>query len=166
MTQNLEAYTDALFKLTAKENPTSDEEETIELLTWLVERYEDEHYPVPASPHPVSVVAVPHRKGASHATRFDSSIRFGICGIHVSLRAPEPTRLGNSAPASNSVLMPLSPAPWQQEQGATKKSRNCSPTYLESGGEMQSFREYPPRSKPGSFSLDQALPKMQQPSNN
>ncbi len=31
---------------------------------------------------------------------------------------------------------------------------------------LQSFREYPPRSKPGSFSLDQALPKMQQPSNN
>jgi arylsulfatase A-like enzyme len=31
---------------------------------------------------------------------------------------------------------------------------------------LQSFREYPPRAKPGSFSLDQALQKMQQPINN
>jgi hypothetical protein len=31
---------------------------------------------------------------------------------------------------------------------------------------LQSFREYPPRAKPGSFSLDQALQKIQQPSNN
>lgn len=31
---------------------------------------------------------------------------------------------------------------------------------------LQSFREYPARAKPGSFSLDQALQKMQQPSNN
>jgi arylsulfatase len=31
---------------------------------------------------------------------------------------------------------------------------------------LQSFREFPPRAKPGSFSLDQALQKMQQPSNN
>jgi arylsulfatase A-like enzyme len=31
---------------------------------------------------------------------------------------------------------------------------------------LQSFREFPPRGKPGSFSLDQALQKMQQPSNN
>jgi HTH-type transcriptional regulator/antitoxin HigA len=51
----LEAYTDALFKLTALENPSSDEEEAIELLTSLVERYEHEHFPIPAS-DPVSVV--------------------------------------------------------------------------------------------------------------
>ncbi len=31
---------------------------------------------------------------------------------------------------------------------------------------LQSFREFPPRAKPGSFSLDQALQKMQLPSNN
>ena len=31
---------------------------------------------------------------------------------------------------------------------------------------LQSFRDFPPRAKPGSFSLDQALQKMQQPSNN
>jgi arylsulfatase A-like enzyme len=31
---------------------------------------------------------------------------------------------------------------------------------------LQSFREFPPRAKPGSFSLDKALQKMQQPSNN
>ena len=40
-------YTDALFELTRKPNPTRDEEEAIELMTVLVERYESEHYPVP-----------------------------------------------------------------------------------------------------------------------
>ena len=39
----LQSYTEALFKLTALEDPTSDEEEAIELLTLLVVRYETEH---------------------------------------------------------------------------------------------------------------------------
>jgi HTH-type transcriptional regulator / antitoxin HigA len=51
----LEAYTDALFQLTALENPSCDEVEAIELLTLLVERYEREHYPIPTA-DPVSVV--------------------------------------------------------------------------------------------------------------
>jgi HTH-type transcriptional regulator/antitoxin HigA len=51
----LQSYTEALFKLTALENPTSDEEEAIELLTLLVVRYETEHFPIPKA-SPVSVV--------------------------------------------------------------------------------------------------------------
>jgi len=51
----LQAYTDALFRLTALENPSRDEVEAIELLTLLVERYEQEHYPIPAA-DPVSVL--------------------------------------------------------------------------------------------------------------
>lgn len=51
----LEAYTDALFQLTALKSPTSSEIEAIELLTLLVERYEQEHYKIPAA-DPVSVV--------------------------------------------------------------------------------------------------------------
>jgi len=51
----LEAYTDALFELTALENPSSSQVQAIELLTLLVERYEQEHYPVPAA-DPISVV--------------------------------------------------------------------------------------------------------------
>jgi HTH-type transcriptional regulator/antitoxin HigA len=51
----LEMYTDALFRLTALENPSSSELEAIELLTLLVERYEQEHYFVPKA-DPVSVV--------------------------------------------------------------------------------------------------------------
>jgi len=51
----LEAYTDALFQLTALDNPSRAEMEAIELLTLLVERYEQEHYPIPAA-DPVSVV--------------------------------------------------------------------------------------------------------------
>ena len=51
----LEMYTDALFRLTALENPSSSELEAIELLTLLVERYEQENYFVPKA-DPVSVV--------------------------------------------------------------------------------------------------------------
>jgi|SRR5215510_10833723 len=51
----LEMYTEALFRLTALESPSSAEVEAIELLTLLVERYEQEHYSVPAA-DPVSVV--------------------------------------------------------------------------------------------------------------
>jgi HTH-type transcriptional regulator/antitoxin HigA len=43
----LEQYTEALFKLTAKPRPRAEEEEAIELLTMLIERYETERYPVP-----------------------------------------------------------------------------------------------------------------------
>jgi HTH-type transcriptional regulator/antitoxin HigA len=45
----LEVYTDALFQLTALESPSRFELEAIELLTLLVERYEQEHYPIPAA---------------------------------------------------------------------------------------------------------------------
>lgn len=45
--EELEAYTKALFRLTALENPTRAEQEAIELLTLLVERYEETSYPIP-----------------------------------------------------------------------------------------------------------------------
>jgi HTH-type transcriptional regulator / antitoxin HigA len=51
----LEMYTDALFRLTVLENPSSSEVEAIELLTLLVERYEHEHYYIPAA-NPISVL--------------------------------------------------------------------------------------------------------------
>src|SRR5258708_4858291 len=51
----LEAYTGALFRLTALESPSSSEVEAIELLTLLVERYEQQHYSIPAA-DPASVV--------------------------------------------------------------------------------------------------------------
>ena len=51
----LEVYTEALFNLTKLDNPSPPEEEAIELLTLLVERYEQEHYPIPAA-DPASVV--------------------------------------------------------------------------------------------------------------
>ena len=51
----LEMYTDALFQLTALASPSSSEVEAIELLTLLVERYEEEHYSVPKA-DPVSIV--------------------------------------------------------------------------------------------------------------
>jgi HTH-type transcriptional regulator/antitoxin HigA len=53
--EELQEYTAALFKLTALENPSGAEREAIELLTLLVERYEEEHYPIAAA-DPVSMV--------------------------------------------------------------------------------------------------------------
>jgi len=47
--KELELYTHALFHLTAIENPSRTEAEAIELLTLLVERYEQEHYAIPAA---------------------------------------------------------------------------------------------------------------------
>ena len=53
--KELETYTTALFQLTALEKPSSAQAEAIELLTLLIERYEQEHYPIPAA-DAVSVV--------------------------------------------------------------------------------------------------------------
>ena len=44
--QELEAYTNALFQLTALAHPSRSEREAVELLTLLIERYEERHYPV------------------------------------------------------------------------------------------------------------------------
>jgi len=49
--EQLAAYTKALYRLTSEPRPTAAQVEAIELLTLLVERYEEEHYAVPqASP--------------------------------------------------------------------------------------------------------------------
>jgi HTH-type transcriptional regulator/antitoxin HigA len=51
----LAEYTEALFELTAKPDPSPEEEEAIELMTLLVERYESERFPVPNA-EPVDVL--------------------------------------------------------------------------------------------------------------
>jgi HTH-type transcriptional regulator/antitoxin HigA len=51
----LAIYTDALFRLTALPRPTRSEIEAIDLLTLLIERYEQQHSSIPAA-DPVSVV--------------------------------------------------------------------------------------------------------------
>ena len=45
--EQLAEYTEALFRLTAKGDRTTEEEEAIELLTLLIDRYESQRYPVP-----------------------------------------------------------------------------------------------------------------------
>jgi HTH-type transcriptional regulator / antitoxin HigA len=70
----LEVYTDALFQLTALENPSPSEAEAIELLTLLVERYEQAHYPIPAA-GPVSVVRFLIEQ--QHLTQRDLIPQFG-----------------------------------------------------------------------------------------
>ena len=70
----LEMYTDALFQLTALENPSSSEVEAIELLTLLVERYEEQHYSVPKA-DPVSIVRFLIEQ--QHLTQRDLIPQFG-----------------------------------------------------------------------------------------
>jgi HTH-type transcriptional regulator / antitoxin HigA len=53
--EELEEYTSALFRLTALDNPSRTEQEAIELLTLLIERYEETSYPIPKA-DAVSVV--------------------------------------------------------------------------------------------------------------
>jgi HTH-type transcriptional regulator/antitoxin HigA len=60
--KELEAYTEALFKLSALEHPSPSEMDAAELLTLLIERYEDEHYPI-ADSDPVSIVRYLIEKG-------------------------------------------------------------------------------------------------------
>ncbi len=49
--EQLESYTKALFRLTEVSNPTPSQVEAIDLLTVLIERYEEEHFSIPeASP--------------------------------------------------------------------------------------------------------------------
>jgi HTH-type transcriptional regulator / antitoxin HigA len=60
--EELEAYTEALFNLTVLDKPSPAEVEAIELLTLLIERYEDEHYAIPEA-DPVSVVRYLMEKG-------------------------------------------------------------------------------------------------------
>src|SRR5579884_1341063 len=53
--RELEAYTQELYRLTELDNPSPAQLDAIELLTLLVERYEEEHYPIPEA-DPVSVI--------------------------------------------------------------------------------------------------------------
>ena len=51
----LAAYTKVLFRLTSLARPSRSEEEAIELLTLLIERYEETNYAIPSA-DPISVV--------------------------------------------------------------------------------------------------------------
>jgi len=70
----LEEYTNNLFQLTALEKPSAWEAEAIELLTLLVERYEQENYSVPA-PDPVALVRFLIEQ--QHLTQRDLIPQFG-----------------------------------------------------------------------------------------
>ena len=49
--EQLEAYTRALYRLTSRSRPTEAQVQAIELLTLLIERFEEQNYPLPtASP--------------------------------------------------------------------------------------------------------------------
>jgi len=81
--EELEMYTDALFQLTTLENPSSSEVEAIELLTLLVERYEEQHYSLPKA-DPVSSVRFLIEQ--QHLTQRDLIPEFGSeCAVSMFL---------------------------------------------------------------------------------
>jgi len=53
--EQLQAYTKALYRLSAEPRPTPAQVEAIELLTLLIERYEEEHYALPSA-SPIDVL--------------------------------------------------------------------------------------------------------------
>lgn len=59
----LEEYTEALFQLTSIERPSVAEAEAIELLTLLIERYEQVRYPIPAADAAAVVRFLMERQG-------------------------------------------------------------------------------------------------------
>ena len=92
--KELEVYTNALFQLTALEDPSCAEVQAIELLTLLVESYEQAHYAIPDA-DAVSVVRfLIEQQGL---TQRDLTPEFGSeSAVHVSRRATEAhTRAGS-----------------------------------------------------------------------
>jgi HTH-type transcriptional regulator/antitoxin HigA len=61
--QQLEAYTRALYQLTSLPNPTQPQVEAIELLTLLIERYEEEHFKIPQATPADFVRFLPEQHG-------------------------------------------------------------------------------------------------------
>lgn len=80
--EELEAYTNALFRLTALENPSRTEQEAIELLTLLIERYEETSYPIPKA-DAGSIVRFLLQHQDLTGARPRSGIRIEECSFHV-----------------------------------------------------------------------------------
>jgi HTH-type transcriptional regulator / antitoxin HigA len=53
--EELEVYTKALFSLTSIDHPNAAQAQAIELLSFLIDRYENQRYPIPAA-DPVTVL--------------------------------------------------------------------------------------------------------------
>lgn len=73
--EELAEYTDELFKLTAKEETTPEEDEAIDLLTLLIEHYEAERYSIPKA-DPVTVLRF--LMESHHLSQKDLSRELGV----------------------------------------------------------------------------------------
>ena len=80
--EELEAYTNALFRLTVLDHPSRAEQDAIELLTLLIERYEERYYPIPRT-DAVSVVRFLLEHRGLTQRDLGSGIRIGKCSLHV-----------------------------------------------------------------------------------
>jgi HTH-type transcriptional regulator / antitoxin HigA len=123
----LEMYTEALFQLTALENPSSSEVEAIELLTLLVERYEEEHYSVPKA-DPVSIVRFLLEQ--QHLTQRDLIPQFGsesavsmfLTGQR-NLTLEQVRKLGTRFKLSADVFIPKKPVEHRPKRASKAHSR-------------------------------------------
>lgn len=83
--QELDEYTRTLFELTAKPDPTTEEQEAIELITLLVERYETERFSIPeAEPADVLRFLLEHKglsqRDIAHELGSESTVSLVLSG--------------------------------------------------------------------------------------
>lgn len=123
----LEAYTEALFQLTSLENPSHSEVEAIELLTLLVERYEQERYPITEA-DPVSVVRLLlERQNLAQRdliTEFgsESAVSMFLSGER-NLTLEQVRKLGDRFKLPADVFIPKASASRKQKALAKRRSR-------------------------------------------
>ena len=126
--EELEMYTDALFQLTALENPSSSEVEAIELLTLLVERYEEEHYSVPKA-DPVSIVRFlieqQHLRQRDLIPQFgsESAVSMFMTGQR-NLTLEQVRKLSTGFKLSTDVFIPKASGPRSPKQLAKGRARS------------------------------------------
>ena len=124
----LEAYTEALFQLTSLENPSRSEVEAIELLTLLVERYEQERYPITEA-DPVSVVRLLlERQNLAQRdliTEFgsESAVSMFLSGER-NLTLEQVRKLGDRFKLPADVFIPKAPASHKQKAVGKRRSRS------------------------------------------
>jgi HTH-type transcriptional regulator/antitoxin HigA len=124
----LEAYTEALFQLTSLENPSRSEVEAIELLTLLVERYEQERYPITGA-DPVSVVRLLlERQNLAQRdliTEFgsESAVSMFLSGER-NLTLEQIRKLGDRFKLPADVFIPKASASRKQKALAKRRSRS------------------------------------------
>ncbi len=124
----LEAYTEALFQLTSLENPSRSEVEAIELLTLLVERYEQERYPITEADSVSVVRLLLERQNLAQRDLImefgsESAVSMFLSGQR-NLTLEQVRKLGDRFKLPADVFIPKASASRKQKALAKRRSRS------------------------------------------